>query len=477
MKTIIINGRVIDPSQNIDMTADVVIENGIIKGIYADGAPEITGLEAEACAAQAGGTAPDAEDGPGCAAEDNEAVKIIDAAGKWVVPGLIDTHVHFREPGFEYKEDIASGCLAAAAGGFTAVCTMPNTKPAADSVEIIEYIKEKEAAGNGVKILQSACITMGQRGEELTDMDSLKAAGVYGFSEDGRSVDSLELMREAMKKAASIDMPILDHTEQRELIGGGCMNRGRASELAGLKGIPGETEEMIAARDILLAKETGCRIHLQHISTAGSLDIIRTAKKWGMPVTSETGPHYFTFSDDDVIVDEGSDVFDSYHCVEAPSGVKVNTHMKMNPPLRTKRDVHAVISAIMDGTIDAIATDHAPHSAEEKSRPLEKAPFGITGLESSFAVSYTKLVEPGYITPAHLIRLMSTNPAQILSFGGGTLMAGAPADIAVIDTETEYTISADDFLSKGKNTPFDGMKVKGRVMMTLADGKIIFERQ
>lgn len=441
MKTIIRNGRVIDPSQKMDKKADVVIEDGRIADI--------------------------------CEHAETAADEIIDAEGMWVVPGLIDLHVHFREPGMEYKEEIRTGCEAAAAGGFTAVCTMPNTAPFVDSVETVEYIKKKESEANGVKLLQSACITVGQKGEELTDMASLKSAGVYGFSEDGRSVSDIMMMREAMIKAEQLDMPILDHTEERSLLKkGACMNEGKYAERAGLTGIPSEAEELTTARDIILAKETGCRLHLQHISTLGSLDLIKMAKIRGISVTAETAPHYFTLSDKDILEDED----DAYHYVKTPTGKTADTHKKMNPPLRTKRDRYAIISAIMDGTIDAIATDHAPHSKEEKSQSFEKAPFGIIGLETSFAVSHTELVKKGFITPMQLISLMSTNPAKILGYDGGTLRIGARADITVIDPDKKWRISSDEFKSKGRNTPFDNMKVKGQVQMTMADGKIIFRR-
>lgn len=474
MKTIIKNGRVIDPSQNIDRIADVVIVDGIITEINeCANNNECTNNKDSGASAHA-----DKQEA-GAADAVNSADEIIDAAGMWVVPGLIDLHVHFREPGQEYKEDIKTGCEAAAAGGFTAVCTMPNTKPFADSVEVAEYIKEKERQANGVKLLQSACITEGQRGEKLTNMEALKAAGVYGFSEDGRSVDSFELMREAMKKAKELDMPILDHTEERALLEkGACMNAGKFARKAGLKGIPSEAEEFIAARDVMLSKETGCRLHLQHISTLGSIDIIRLAKKWGLPVTAETAPHYFTLTDIDVIVEDEENLTEEgcYHHVKSPSGLTVDTHKKMNPPLRTRRDRHVMEIAVIDGTIDAIATDHAPHSAEEKAKPFDEAPFGIIGLETSFSVCHTRLVKRGLIRPMRLIELMSTNPARILGYDGGTLRAGARADITVIDPDAEWTVRAEEFKSKGRNTPFEGMHVYGRVMKTMVDGKVIYSR-
>lgn len=451
MKILIKNGRMIDPSQNMDRTCDLLIEDDRIGAIY--------------------------DPGRGEKADPASVDRVIDASGMWVVPGLIDLHVHFREPGLEYKEDISTGCRAAAAGGFTAVCTMPNTLPFVDSPEIVGYIREKEAAANGVKLLQSACITKGQKGRELTDMAGLKAAGVIGFSEDGRSVDDLEIMREGMKEAARLDLPVLDHTEEKKVIPqGACMNAGETAGLLGLPGIPAEAEELIAARDILLAKETGCRLHLQHISTRGSLDIIKTAKAWGIPVTAETAPHYFTLTDRHVPA-EGKDGGDTYHIVDTPSGRKADTHMKMNPPLRSERDVAAMIDALIDGTIDCISTDHAPHSVEEKSRPMDKAAFGIIGLETSFAVSYTELVKKGYITPMRLIALMSTNPARIAGHDGGSLRKGCRADVTIIDPETRWTVDPSVFRSKGRNTPFEGRELTGQIHATIADGRIIYSRR
>lgn len=445
MKKIYIkNGRVLDPSVRFDGKADLMICDGVIDGIY--------------------------ECGTG---ETDSETEIIDADGKWVAPGLIDVHVHLREPGYEYKEDIASGCEAAAAGGFTTICPMPNTNPMTDCVEVVEYIKEKAFAANGVKVLPSAAITVGEKGLQLTDMAALKEAGVCGFSEDGRSVSDLLKMREAMLMAKSLDMPIFDHTQQHEISDGGCMNRGKFAELLGLPGIPPEAEEMMTIRDILLAKETGCRLHLSHISTRGSVDLIRTAKSWDIPLTAETAPHYFTLSDGDV---EAAETDEGYHICDTPSGRRADTHRKMNPPLRTKKDMFAMISAIMDGTIDAIATDHAPHAKEEKSKSFEKAPFGVIGLETSFAVSHTQLVAPGFITPLRLISLMSTNPAGILGCSGGTLQEGCPGDVVIIDPEERWTIGKESFVSKAENTPFYGMRVTGRVVMTIADGKIIYRR-
>lgn len=442
-KIYIQNGRVIDPSVQVDRNADLVISDGVIEGVY-----------------DCGTAVPEPE------------AEVIDAEGKWVMPGFIDVHVHLREPGMEYKEDIASGCRSAAAGGFTTVCPMPNTNPITDCVDVVEYIKKKAENANGVKVLPSAAITVGQKGEELTDMAALKAAGVCGFSEDGRSVSDLQKMREAMAKAKSLDMPIFDHTQQHEISDGGCMHRGRYAELLGVVGIPPEAEEMMTIRDILLAKETGCRLHLSHISTGACLDLIRTAKSWGIPVTAETAPHYFTLTDAAVAADDAAE---SYHVTETGNGHRADTHKKMNPPLRSESDRLAVIRALMDGTLDAIATDHAPHAKEEKARSLDSAPFGVIGLETSFAVTHTQLILPELITPMRLTELLSTNPARILGCDGGTLQPGRPADVVIADPKAQWTVQA-PFASKAENTPFEGMKVAGRVEMTIADGKIIYKR-
>ncbi len=499
----IIGGRVIDPEQGIDAIADVVAANGKIYGIFAPGKGIETAksLEKAACGIDGcEGMADDSTDSTDSFAKAACCqVKVINASGMWVMPGFIDVHVHFREPGQEYKEDIRSGCEAAAAGGFSAVCTMPNTVPIADCVDVIEMMHRSEAAACGVKVLPAAAITKGQKGSDLTDMEALKDAGVCGFSEDGRSVADILVMRKAMLKAKSIGMPIFDHTEQHELTGG-CMHLGHISEKLGLKGIPPEAEEMMTIRDILLAKETGCRLHLSHISTKGSLDLIRTAKTWGMELTAETAPHYFTLTDADVEVELGDgtgnqaesgiesdsdDAADNQaeiqstsgkgHIVRTPSGELADTYKKMNPPLRGEEDRRAVIEAIMDGTLDAIATDHAPHASEEKMKEMSKAPFGVIGLETSFAVSKTKLVDEDYITPLRLVELMSRNPARILGFDGGTLARGKAADITIADPELSWTVGEEDFLSKSENTAFEGMKLKGKVTMTIIDGKIVYE--
>ena len=352
---------------------------------------------------------------------------------------------------------------------------MFNILPVIDSVETVDYILEKAVAANGVRVFPSGCITMGQQGEELTDMAALKSAGVYRFSEDGRSVDDVMKLREGMILAKSLDMPIFDHTEDRRLASGGSLNKGRISELTGIKGIPHEAEESIAIRDILLAKETGCKIHISHVSSAGTMDLIRLAKQWGVNVTAETAPHYLYFTDEDVLCGNCTEI-EKYHIDTSTKGIMTDTHKKMNPPLRTEADRRAAIFALMDGTLDMIATDHAPHSAEEKSRNFESAPFGVTGLETSFAVCHTQLVvKHAYITPIHLISLMSTKPAELLGRGGGTLKIGERADVAVIDSEAVWTVMENEFESKAHNTAFAGEELQGKVKMTVAGGKIIYK--
>ena len=443
MRTLITGGRVIDPSSHMDKRTDLVVQDGRIALVAEKGGLSVNGYD-----------------------------RVIDARGKWVVPGLIDMHVHFRDPGQEAKEDLRSGSEAAAAGGFTTVCCMPNTRPVIDTSDRVRTVLSKASRSTRIHILQTAAITVGQKGERLTDIADLKRAGTVALSEDGQSVANISLMRMALRRAAEAGLPVLDHTEQPELRDGGSMNRGRISEITGLPGLPAEAEEAIAIRDILLAKELGVPIHLQHISTKGSVDLIRLAKSWGVRVTAETAPHYFTLTDSDVIV--GGGVRGIYHHKLA-RGKTVDTHRKMNPPLRTETDRKAIIEALKDGTLDAIATDHAPHTAEEKSHEFINAPFGVIGLETSFAVSNTMLVRENDFDPIRLIELMSTAPARILGCEGGSLEPGKPADITILDPNYEYIVPAAGFHSKSTSTPFGGMKVYGKADLTMVAGKIVYE--
>ncbi len=362
----------------------------------------------------------------------------IDATGKLVIPGLIDLHVHFREPGAEYKEDIESGAMAAARGGYTTVCVMPNTTPVTDSAEAVEYIKKRAKEACGVHIVPVGAITKGQLGREMCDFRTLAQAGAGAFSEDGKSVADSQIMLEALKEAAEIGLPVLEHAEDAS-----------ADD-------PALAEELMVARDILLAKTAGAPIHFCHISSAKSLEMIRRAKEEGVAVTCETAPHYIMFTEDDV---------------------NGNTNMKMNPPLHSYEDRAAIIAALMDGTIDAIATDHAPHSKEEKAQEFAKAPNGVIGVDVAFAVSFTRLVQNGRMSLDRIVELMSTAPAKILGIPAGSLASGRKADIAVFDMEGEYEITEDDFSSKSKNSPFISMKVSGRAIYTIADGEIIWEHR
>ena len=384
-----------------------------------------------------------------------EANEIIDATGKWVVPGLIDLHVHFRAPGYEHKEDIESGAKAAAKGGFTTVCCMPNTNPVIDNECVVEYIYSMAAKANGVNVLPVGAITKGQQGETLADIGKMKEHGICALSEDGKTVMDSGLMKKAMAYAKPFNLPIFSHTEDRTLTGG-AMNAGENAQLFGIKGIPREAEEIIVARDILLAKYTGTPLHLCHISTEGSLEIIRFAKAQGVKVTAETAPHYFTL-DDSILGD-------------------YDTNKKMSPPLRTTQDVEAMKRAIVDGTIDIIATDHAPHHYDEKNVEFEKAPFGIVGLETSFGLSYTHLVKTGLISPMALIEKMSTKPAEILGIDKGDLSVGKTADITILNPEPTYNIDESTFAGKSKNSPFIGMRVQGEVSYTLVNGKVIYQK-
>lgn len=422
MKKIIKNGLIIDPSQ-------ILCEEG---SLYLDD-DKIVKIElANKTLGEAKGF---------------EEAEIINADGLWVTPGLIDLHVHFREPGLEYKEDIKSGSEAAVSGGFTTVCMMPNTKPVIDSVETLEYVDKKAKEADLINVLTIAAITKGQKGEELCDYEKLmevdtitkkiNGKGICAISEDGRSVMNSKVMLEGIKKAKELNLQVFSHTEDDSL----------ASTSIG--------EELIVARDIMLANEANTRIHLCHISTKNSLDIIKTAKERGIKVTCETGPHYFIFNKDDVNGD---------------------SNKKMNPPLRNKEDVEAVKEALRNGTIDVIATDHAPHSKEEKSKPIEKALNGIVGIETSFALSYTYLVKTGILTPLELINKMSTKGAEILDIKRGTLKVGSVADIALFDVTNEYEIKEEDFKSKSHNSPFIGMNVYGRTVQTFVAGKCKYKR-
>lgn len=382
--------------------------------------------------------------------------KVIDAAGLTLVPGLIDMHVHFRDPGLTEKEDLEHGEAAAAHGGFTTVCAMPNTKPPIDDADkFLDVTKRADAIGL-TKVLQVGAMTAGMQGEKLSDMEGMAKAGLKAFSEDGKSVMDTTLFYSAMEKAASLNIPVLSHCEDKALVRGGVMNYGAKSKEFKLPGITNSVENIIAYRDIDIARETGTRLHLCHCSTKESAELLIIAKDMGLPVTGEVCPHHFILCDDDI-----------------PSADDAN--YKMNPPLRSKTDRTALLEAIKEGIFDVISTDHAPHTAEEKSKGFSGSPFGIVGLETSFALSYTYLVKSGLITLPKLIQKMSFNPAKILGLDRGEIREGKIADLTLIDLNKTYKINPDDFKSKGRNTPFGEYEVSGEIEYTIYGGKISYE--
>jgi len=418
---LISGGQTVDPYSGSSEVRDILIADGIIM--------------------------PLSEREPGC--------RVFDACGMIVTPGLVDMHVHFREPGGEHKEDIATGSKAAARGGYTTVCCMPNTSPVIDCREVAEFVVSRSREAGLVNLLVAGALSKGLSGLELADYTGMLQAGICALSDDGKTLMDYRLMLAAARAAKGLGLFITDHCENHTYSAGGAIIKGEVSRKLSVRGIANSSETYIVVRDIGLARATGCHIHLQHISAKESLEHIHRAKQEGVPITAETAPHYFTLTDAAVLA----------HGANA----------KMNPPLRHEADRLAVIEALRDGTIDAIATDHAPHSPEEKAQPLESAPFGIVGLETAFAVSYTSLVRPGHLTLPGLLRLMSAAPAKLLGLEHAGLAVGAAADIAVFDTRKPYVIESAKFASKGRNTPFEGMEVHGRCMLTICDGKLTFE--
>lgn len=388
---------------------------------------------------------------------ETEADRIVDATGCYVMPGFIDLHVHLRDPGLEYKETLETGGKAAARGGVTTVCAMPNTKPVIDSGEKVMDVHKRAKTDSPVHVIQIGAITIGQQGAELADIAGMAKAGCHAISEDGKSVMNASLYRKAMKLAKENDISIFAHCEDITMVEGGVMHADEKAEALGLKGITNAVEDVIVARDILLAKETGVRLHLCHCSTEDSVKLVEAAKKEGLPVTAEVCPHHFAMTTDDITEDDGN--------------------FKMNPPLRGKRDVEALKAGLAADIMDVIATDHAPHAAEEKNGSMTKAAFGIVGLETMASLTYTELVEPGILTPMQMAEKTSYNPARILGLTEkGAIAEGRLADIVVFDPSAEYVIDKQTFLSKGKNTPFHGRKVKGEVCYTFVDGQIVYER-
>jgi dihydroorotase len=386
-----------------------------------------------------------------------EVNETFDASGLLVAPGLIDMHVHLREPGQEHKETIATGCAAAVAGGFTSVCPMPNTSPVNDNAAITRYMIEQAERAHFANVFPIGAITKSSDGSELAEMGEMKAAGAVAVSDDGRPVPNAGIMRRAMQYARDFDLPVIDHCEDRSLSAGGVMNEGRISLLLGLKGMPALAEEIDVVRDILLAKETGAHLHIAHVSTKGGIEAIRRAKNEGISVTCEVAPHHFTLTD------------------RAVEGYDTNT--KMAPPLRSDKDLEAIIEAIKDGTIDAIASDHAPHHADEKALEYDRAPFGITGLETSVGLAFTELIHRGLIGLERLVALYTSGPAKILRLSDrGTLKPGSVADITILDPELEWTYSNSESRSKSRNSPFDGRAFRGAAVATVVGGQFVYKR-
>ena len=425
MTILIQNGHVIDPHTKRDECCDVLIEDDRIKKV----AEKI----------------------------DVKTDRVINATGCYVMPGFIDLHVHLRDPGLEYKETLETGGKAAARGGVTTICAMPNTKPVTDSGEMVEELHERAKIESPVHVIQLGAVTKRQAGEELADIEGMAKAGCHAISEDGKSVMNASLYRQGMKKAKECGIAVFAHCEDITMVEGGVMNAGERAKELGLKGITNSVEDVIVARDILLAKETGVRLHLCHCSTADSVKMVRLAKEEGLPVTAEVCPHHFMLCTDDIPEDDGN--------------------YKMNPPLRSREDMEALRQGLKDGTMDVIATDHAPHAEEEKNRSMKNAAFGIVGLETSAALTYTGLVKTGLIDMMGMAEKMSYHPARILGLEEkGSISEGKIADIVVFDPNPTYKIDKNTFVSKGKNTPFDGYEVTGEVRYTLADGKIVFEK-
>ncbi len=421
MRLVLAGGRILDPSQDLDREGDLVIEDGRIDGIVAPG----TG----------------------------QGDEVRDVRGRLVTPGLIDIHVHLREPGFEYKEDIQSGTRAAAAGGFTAVCCMPNTNPAIDTAAVVRQIIERAEQVGSARVYPIASLTRNMGQDQLSEIADLKAAGACAISDDAFPIQNAETMRRGMEYCAQFDLVLMTHNEDKALTAGGAMNEGYTATVMGVPGIPRVAEDIASARNILLARLTGCRLHLLHISTAGTVELLRRAKADGVGVTGETAPHYWALTD---LACEG-----------------YNTDAKMNPPLRTPEDQDAVRQGLADGTIDCIATDHAPHAPYEKEREFDQAPFGILGLETAFGLTYTHLVRPGVLSLPEAIARLSTIPARILGLPGGSLAGGSPADVSVFDLEREVTIEPGSIKSKSCNTPFLGWTLQGVPLFTVVGGRVI----
>lgn len=425
MKLLIKNGRVMDPASKLDVESDILIENGKIARISKN--------------------------------IKTKADKIIQAKGCFVMPGFIDLHVHLRDPGFEEKETVLTGALAAAKGGFTTILAMPNTKPVADNPDVVNYVHQKAKNLAPVNVLQIGAVTKEQKGKELSDIAGMAAAGIPAISEDGKSVMNTAVYYKAMKIAKEKQIPVFAHCEDKFLAANGVMNEGKKAQELGFPGISNEVEDTITARDIILARRAGVHLHLCHCSTKGSVAMLKQAKKEGISVTAEACPHHFALSEEDILEDDAN--------------------YKMNPPLRSIEDMEAIREGLKQNVIDVIATDHAPHTAVEKGMSMRKAPFGIVGLETAAALTYTELVLKEYLTPMQMAEKLSYNPAKIIGLEKGTLEEGSIADVVVFDPSKTYQINVKEFAGKAKNTPFNGRKVTGKVIATIVSGEVVYREE
>jgi len=459
---LICDGHIVDPGQGIDQVGDLLIEEGKI--------------------ARLGGKIPIVSAVSQSTERSEGAAKqplIIDATGLVVSPGFVDLHCHLREPGFENKETIATGTKAASVGGFTTICCMANTNPPLDNRAIVDWVNQKARNEGVVHVLPIGCITKGRRGEEICDLAELADAGVVAFSDDGDTVSNPQVMRHALEYSRTLGLPVIEHCEDKALSYGGVMNEGQVSARLRLKGIPAAAEEIMVARDLILAELTGAKLHIAHVSTSGAVELIRQAKEKGIPVTAEVAPHHLTLTEESIVASlrpsplkgEGRErvMPSNLNCVA------YDTNAKVNPPLRSLLDITCLIEGLKDGVIDAIATDHAPHTLEDKNCELELAAFGISGFETAFGC-LMGLVHEGKISLATLISKLTYKPAKIIGKEGelGILKVEAPANITILDREREWVVNSSSFASKGKNSPFDGYKLKGEVMATIVDGKIVY---
>ncbi len=424
MELLIKGGTVINPKTGVNEKLDILLKDNTIIAIEEDISPKNR--------------------------------KLIDVRGMVVAPGFIDIHVHLREPGFEHKETIESGTESAVAGGFTTVACMPNTKPTIHSKEVVEFIRERTKKRGKANVLVIGSITKDLKGEELSDLDEMYEAGIVAISDDGKTPMQEEIMIKAFKKAKEFNIPLISHCEDHDISKDGSINEGKASKRANIKGIPSAAEYLIVKRDLELCENTDSKLHIAHVSTKESVDLLRRAKSKGVNVTSEVAPHHFILTDD-IITPE-------------------NTYTKVNPPIRSQEDVDSIVCGILDGTIDIIATDHAPHDENSKRVVYDKAAFGITGLETAFSLSYTYLVLKNKLPLIRLIEMLTIKPAEIIGVDRGSLEVGKEADITILDLEEEYTIDSKKFYSKGKNTPFNGYRVMGKPVYTIVAGKIVYER-